>query len=68
MTRRPWEIGRASLQGELKKIARYKKLENLCSVFQNGHAFLGSIQFIFGSQDILTYLTYDDRVSITKTF
>ena len=36
---RPREIGRAWLG----KIARFEKLKDLCSVFQNGLAFLGQI-------------------------
>ncbi len=40
---RPREIGQTWLWGELEKIARFEKLENLSSVFQNGLAFLGRI-------------------------
>ncbi len=40
---RPREIGQTWLWGELKKLARFEKLENLSSVFQNGLAFLGQI-------------------------
>jgi hypothetical protein len=39
----PLEIGQTWLWGELEKIGRFEKLENLSSVFQKGLAFLGQI-------------------------
>ncbi len=43
LAHRPQEIGRTWLWGKLEKIARFEKLENLSSIFQNGLAFLGRI-------------------------